>query len=553
MSLNGAAMRSRTTERVTRKQGRRTARTWDHYSRIGRSRGFQPNWRIDKAAYNQTVPFFFMNFPRDWNHEQMWRTFSGFGRVIDIHIPDRIDKYGRQFRGSKKNDARKTISFEANRRADMSYADILRGSKKNGLGIERIPTIQEKFYMEGYFSISLKPMGGKLVLLQCADREELEDLVANVGDWLGQWFDEVRPWSPSMVATERFTWIKCQGVPLHAWGPEFSHDLSMLWGKFISLDDSTSNKKRFDVRRVLISTPYMEMISKKLTVKINGEFYNLQCTEEEHSNNLFTMRSANPSDIGDEEDNVVALWHEWEEEGLKESWVEETLPEKIDSRLKMNQKSNKKVDGGAIGLEANGPEKKSHENSKQTQDSLLTVIDLEGTEEQLNNEERRGCRGIQKEMEGFEVFIVETGLIDLPMIGRRFTWYQPNERTMSHLDRFLINEEWLVTWEGLKQWGLKRSISDHCPMLLKNEVKNWGPKPFCFFDAWLRHPKFKDKVAEAWRTKEIQGSGDFILKEKLKRTKVFLKKWSTEHNSELNKTIEECKEVILQIDVKGGA
>ncbi|GKV12008.1 hypothetical protein SLEP1_g23214 [Rubroshorea leprosula] len=106
----------------------------------------------------------------------------------------------------------------------------------------------------------------------------------------------------------------------------------------------------------------------------------------------------------------------------------------------------------------------------------------------ISQEEKKGCRGNQKEMEGFEEFIAETGLIDLPMIGRSFTWYQPNEKAMSCLDRFLMNEEWLTTWQCLKHWGLKRSISDHCPMLLKNEMKNWGPKPFRFFNAWLRHP-----------------------------------------------------------------
>lgn len=64
----------------------------------------------------------------------------------------------------------------------------------------------------------------------------------------------------------------------------------MLWGKFISLDDSTSSKKRFDVGKVLISTSCMEVIS-KLTMKINGEFYNIKCVEEEHSNNVFIIRS----------------------------------------------------------------------------------------------------------------------------------------------------------------------------------------------------------------------------------------------------------------------
>lgn len=37
--------------------------------------------------------------------------------------------------------------------------------------VELILIIQEKFYMEGYFSVSLKPIGGKLVLMQCANKE----------------------------------------------------------------------------------------------------------------------------------------------------------------------------------------------------------------------------------------------------------------------------------------------------------------------------------------------------------------------------------------------
>lgn len=49
---------------------------------------------------------------------------------------------------------------------------------------------------------------------------------------------------------------------------------------------------------------------------------------------------------------------------------------------------------------------------------------------------------------------------------------------MSKLDRFLITEEWLNTWNNLSQWGLKRSVSDHCPVVLKVNEVDWGPKPF---------------------------------------------------------------------------
>ncbi|GLT87925.1 hypothetical protein SLE2022_059760 [Rubroshorea leprosula] len=129
--------------------------------------------------------------------------------------------------------------------------------------VEIVSILQERFYMEGYFSCSLKAMGGKMVLMECEDKEELKDLVQYASDWLGQWFSEVTLWSPSMVAKERFVWIRCQGAPLHAWGPKFFESMASVWGKFISLDDSTSKRRRFDIARFLISTTKMEAISVK--------------------------------------------------------------------------------------------------------------------------------------------------------------------------------------------------------------------------------------------------------------------------------------------------
>ncbi|GLT35687.1 hypothetical protein SLA2020_101180 [Shorea laevis] len=54
--------------------------------------------------------------------------------------------------------------------------------------IEIIPTLQEKFFMEGYFSCKVRAMGGKLVLLEGEDKDELKDLVELAPEWLGQWF-----------------------------------------------------------------------------------------------------------------------------------------------------------------------------------------------------------------------------------------------------------------------------------------------------------------------------------------------------------------------------
>ncbi|GKV52906.1 hypothetical protein SLEP1_g59459, partial [Rubroshorea leprosula] len=157
--------------------------------------------------------------------------------------------------------------------------------------INIIPTLQQKFFMEGYFSCKVRPMGGRLLLFEGGDKDEIKDLVETTPEWLRQWFEEVKPWSPSAVAKERFVWIRCQGVLIHAWGHEFFSSIGAVWGKVISLDDSTIKKNRFDIGRFLISTPIMEFISKSMNITVNGMPYTVKVMEEEATNGIFSMKS----------------------------------------------------------------------------------------------------------------------------------------------------------------------------------------------------------------------------------------------------------------------
>ncbi|KAL8557528.1 hypothetical protein ACS0TY_004824 [Phlomoides rotata] len=68
--------------------------------------------------------------------------------------------------------------------------------------------------------------------------------------------------------------------------------------------------------------------------------------------------------------------------------------------------------------------------------------------------------------------------MDLPLHGRTFSWYRPDGTCKSRLDRILISSSWLNLWPYSFQRGLKRSISDHCPIILEDIGKDWGPKPF---------------------------------------------------------------------------
>lgn len=76
--------------------------------------------------------------------------------------------------------------------------------------------------------------------------------------------------------------------------------------------------------------------------------------------------------------------------------------------------------------------------------------------------------------------------MDLPLGRRKFTWYRANGASGSRLDRFLLSSEWLVSWPDLMQLGLKRKVSDHVAIILKEEVKDWGPKPFKFMNFWSK-------------------------------------------------------------------
>ncbi|GKV51770.1 hypothetical protein SLEP1_g58395 [Rubroshorea leprosula] len=643
--------------------------------------------------------------------------------------------------------------------------------------VEMVRNLQEKFYMERYFSCRIQAMGGRLVLMDCEDKEELKDLVESASEWLGQWFEKVRPWTPYMVAEERFVWIKCQGVALNVWGPKFFASMWCSWGKFICLDDSTSQRRRFDIARFLISTPVMNTISVTRQIKIDGSVYKLKFTEEEFTNSFFSLKqdfisffnsdseeqetwsmdsenevcasksageeeqAKDDSAENEEDDDDVAsnkgesyemvlrnglegcaksksdnekehsrerkaalscneheqpqeeqgdpngqdcasaneqaqICMQRSKEGVKQRkkkiWLCSSVylkarktGEGIQSgkrceRQNMKPKKGKGVpkfmvspDGEVAGESVgdSGIENCNRALRKQLQNQLAKDIwdlakrlsataeneeeilqkieEMEGRDRQGKEDmvrrvaedakkteviegkhftgvfglwgedqtpihilniyspchlegkrvlweelgklitskrgnwvlgadfnaartvgDRAGCSGITREMREFDSFIHVTGLVDLPLAGRKYTWHSANGQHRSRIYRFLVSEECLQKWNDLKQWGLGRSVSDHCPLLLKNEKIDWGPKPFKFFDAWLEHPDCKEVISKVWKSVEVRGWKGFRLKEKLRETKKALKKWSANHTTEVDRRIIEAERIIVEMDEK---
>ena len=72
-----------------------------------------------------------------------------------------------------------------------------------------------------------------------------------------------------------------------------------------------------------------------------------------------------------------------------------------------------------------------------------------------------------RETRGFNDFIENFELLDILMVGRKFTWYKPNGSVKNRIDRILVCREWLDVWPNSKQCILSRPVSDNCALVLK--------------------------------------------------------------------------------------
>lgn len=125
--------------------------------------------------------------------------------------------------------------------------------------------------------------------------------------------------------------------------------------------------------------------------------------------------------------------------------------------------------------------------------------------------ERVGCQRMERGMKDFLNFCNDMELIDLPMLGRKYTWTNYQDHAIySRLVRFLLSLHWLETFKVL-QWGLHRPISAHCPIVIIDDDHDWGPRPFRFLDIWLSNPKCLIIAKETWENTQVIGWAGFII------------------------------------------
>jgi hypothetical protein len=167
----------------------------------------------------------------------------------------------------------------------------------------------------------------------------------------------------------------------------------------------------------------------------------------------------------------------------------------------------------------------------------------------LRSSERKGYSADSRQGErlSFSHFVEEMEVIDVPVLGKKFTWFSSDGKSMSRIDRFLLSDGFITKFGVSGQWIGDRDISDHCPIWLIVSNENWGPKPFRVINGWFDHPDFYSFVENCWNGFDVRGKKAYVLKEKFRLLKECLRKWNKEVfgyiDLNIEKTVKELNEL----------
>ncbi|XP_071695151.1 uncharacterized protein [Rutidosis leptorrhynchoides] len=150
----------------------------------------------------------------------------------------------------------------------------------------------------------------------------------------------------------------------------------------------------------------------------------------------------------------------------------------------------------------------------------------------------------------FNNFIAEHNLIEIPINGKKFTRICDNGINFSKLDCFLINDAFINLWQDLSIVALDRREPDHCPLILRDKVINFGTKPFKVFDEWFTKDGILNIINEGWAKDVCSVRKDCIFRDKLKNVKNGLKGWSKGEFENLDKEINELRIKVANLEQK---
>nr|XP_016492994.1 PREDICTED: uncharacterized protein LOC107812412 [Nicotiana tabacum] len=151
------------------------------------------------------------------------------------------------------------------------------------------------------------------------------------------------------------------------------------------------------------------------------------------------------------------------------------------------------------------------------------------------------------EYEDFAFCVNSYELFDQGYKGSPFTWWngRPNaECIFKRLDRIFVNMQFQSMLPTIEVEHLIRTGSDHAPLLMTcGEQTSNFIKPFRFLNFWTEHATFMEVVRQNWEVVFI-GDPFLMFKNKLKKVKIALSKWSKDTFGDIFKQFDMLEEIV---------
>ncbi|GJR75597.1 RNA-directed DNA polymerase, eukaryota [Tanacetum coccineum] len=162
---------------------------------------------------------------------------------------------------------------------------------------------------------------------------------------------------------------------------------------------------------------------------------------------------------------------------------------------------------------------------------------------------RRFVRISTLQSNAFNHFISSSGLIDLPLEGYLYTWAIKSAKKMSKLDRFLISEGLLLVFPSLFAICLERHLSDHRPIIMRENAVDYGLSPFRIYHSWFNKKGFDELVKISWNSTSFEDSSKItLLKKKFQSLKGSIKSWCKEDKQRSNNSRSSIQKRLSAID-----
>ncbi|KAE8676761.1 hypothetical protein F3Y22_tig00111582pilonHSYRG01032 [Hibiscus syriacus] len=177
----------------------------------------------------------------------------------------------------------------------------------------------------GLGEVRIKFMGGRDFLLEFMDEELYTFMKEHNWSFLREVFLEVNPWTESYRASERVTWIKLIGVPLHCWNHNTFKRISELWGECLAMGENALQESSCEEMTILIATRRKELIDEVVDLEAGRDVFKIRVVEQNtsRSDTCSHKKEAKVNLVTDDSSASTVRSMEPTEEEKAERWHEE--------------------------------------------------------------------------------------------------------------------------------------------------------------------------------------------------------------------------------------